>query len=110
MGLLQKEVAERIGVNGTSIYNWENNRKKPALRFVPKIIEFLGYVPADEESGSIGERIVAYRRVMGMIQKRLAQKLDVDPTTPGKWEREKGEPKGCVFEVMEPSGASLDTE
>jgi DNA-binding XRE family transcriptional regulator len=43
--LLQKVVAQKIGVGETSIYNWENNLTKPALRFIPKIVEFLGYVP-----------------------------------------------------------------
>jgi DNA-binding XRE family transcriptional regulator len=43
--LLQKEVAQRLGVGESSVYNWENNLTKPALRYIPKIVKFLGYVP-----------------------------------------------------------------
>jgi len=45
LGLLQMHVAEEIGVDECSIYNWESNRVAPSLRLIPRIIEFLGYVP-----------------------------------------------------------------
>jgi DNA-binding XRE family transcriptional regulator len=31
LGLLQKEVGSIIGVDETTIYNWENNRASPSL-------------------------------------------------------------------------------
>ncbi len=43
--LLQREVAQKLGVGESSIYNWENNLTKPALRYIPKIVKFLGYAP-----------------------------------------------------------------
>jgi len=85
--LLQKEVAERIGVDETSIYYWENNRIKPSLPFIPKIIEFLGYIPFNTTSNSFGEQIVTYRRLHGLTQRKLACLLGVDPTSIGHWER-----------------------
>src|ERR1019366_8732073 len=36
--LLQREVAEQVGVDKTSIANWEANRSKPSLSYVPAII------------------------------------------------------------------------
>ena len=92
LGLLQKEVAERIGVHKATIYNWETNRKSPQLRFVPRIIEFLGYVPYDTQSEALGKRIVVRRRRLGLTQKELARRLGVDPSTLGRWERGKGKP------------------
>ncbi|OGQ13087.1 MAG: hypothetical protein A2026_07180 [Deltaproteobacteria bacterium RBG_19FT_COMBO_46_12] len=47
--LTQKEVAEKLGVDKTAIQFWENNRVKPSLGNIPKIIEFLGYDPLGEE-------------------------------------------------------------
>jgi DNA-binding XRE family transcriptional regulator len=44
-GLLQRQVADIIGVDETTIYNWENNRVEPAAQLVPRIIQFLGYSP-----------------------------------------------------------------
>ncbi len=47
LDLLQKEVAQKIGVGESTIYNWENNLTKPALRYIPKIVKFLGYESYD---------------------------------------------------------------
>jgi DNA-binding XRE family transcriptional regulator len=43
--LLQHEVAEKLNVHETSVYNWENNRYDPSSRLLPEIIRFLGYIP-----------------------------------------------------------------
>jgi len=42
LGLLQREVAERLGVNEATVTNWELNRTSPALWFLPAIVRFLG--------------------------------------------------------------------
>lgn len=52
-GLLQREVAQALGVTEATIKKWENSRSYPALRFVPRIVEFLGYdlcLPDDDAS------------------------------------------------------------
>ena len=43
LGLLQREVAEKIGVTESTIWNWEANLSTPQQRFIPRIIAFLGY-------------------------------------------------------------------
>ncbi|MHC4183281.1 MAG: helix-turn-helix domain-containing protein [Planctomycetota bacterium] len=86
---LQKEVVQRLGVCNPSIYNWENNLTKPALRYIPKIIEFLGYTSNDPSAKTTGEMIVAYRQLLGLSQKKLACHLGIDPSTLGCWERDK---------------------
>jgi transcriptional regulator with XRE-family HTH domain len=45
LGLLQAEVAERVGVTASTIFNWERNRVSPQARHIRKIIRFLGYKP-----------------------------------------------------------------
>jgi transcriptional regulator with XRE-family HTH domain len=45
LGLLQREVAEKIGVTKATIYHWERQRTQPEIRFIARIIEFLGYDP-----------------------------------------------------------------
>jgi transcriptional regulator with XRE-family HTH domain len=45
LGLLQREVALRIGVDVTSVNNWERGRASPNLRAIPAVIRFLGYTP-----------------------------------------------------------------
>jgi transcriptional regulator with XRE-family HTH domain len=65
LGLLQREVAERLSADTCSVTNWELNRTKPALWFLPAIVRFLGYVPWSAD-GSIGHRLLAYRRERGL--------------------------------------------
>jgi ribosome-binding protein aMBF1 (putative translation factor) len=45
LGLFRREVAEMIGVDETTIYNWESNRNAPAARVIQRVVEFLGYCP-----------------------------------------------------------------
>ena len=90
--LSQREVAQRLGAEETSILNWEKNRSSPSLHFLPRIIEFLGYVPYDTTTKTQGEKIVAYRKLLGLSQDKLARSLGVDPSTLGKWERNERRP------------------
>jgi DNA-binding XRE family transcriptional regulator len=41
--MLQKDVAEQLGVDKTSVFNWEANASNPEIRYMPAIIDFLGY-------------------------------------------------------------------
>jgi transcriptional regulator with XRE-family HTH domain len=92
LGLLQREVGRKIGVDETTIYNWGKNRSSPSLSYLPKIIKILGYNPYKEEPRTLGEKLLAYRKVRGITQKELAQKLGIDPTTLARWERGEGKP------------------
>jgi len=42
LGLLQREVADIIGVTESSVWNWEHG-VEPEQHYNPKIIKFLGY-------------------------------------------------------------------
>jgi transcriptional regulator with XRE-family HTH domain len=98
--LLQRDVAREIGVDKTTIHNWETNKTKPDLYIIPKLIEFIGYSPLYISIKGIGEQIKVYRKVLGITQKCLAKQLGIDPTTLAKWERGKGRPsKGFLEEV-----------
>lgn len=46
LNLLQREVAQRLGVKTDTILNWEHNRTTPTLRYLPRVIAFLGYDPS----------------------------------------------------------------
>jgi len=92
LGLLQREVGQRTGADETTIYNWENNRSSPSLYFLPKVIKFLGYNPYKDKPKTLGEKLLSYRKNLGMTQKELAQKLGVDPSTLARWERSEGRP------------------
>ena len=88
LGLLQRKVAEKLGVDKMTACNWETNRTSPQLRCIPRIIAFLGSVPDHTQVESLGQQIVAPRRRLGLSQRKLARRLGVDPTTLSSWERE----------------------
>jgi site-specific DNA recombinase len=94
--LLQRQVAEQLGVDQDTVRNWEANRVQPQFRFMPAIIRFLGYNPSSPppKKGSLGERLVSCRKLMGISQKDLAGQLAVDPCTLARWERGEREPTG----------------
>lgn len=94
--LLQRQVAEQIGVKACSIVNWEKDRTKPDLEHIPAIIRFLGYNPLPQPAGLAG-RLVQCRTALGIAQKQAAQQLGIDPCTLARWERGEREPEGAFL-------------
>lgn len=74
-----------IGVNPSTIKNWEQGHTEPALRHWPALIGFLGYLPF-EVGDTLPERIRAYRKIHGLSKRRLADRLGVDDSTVWRWE------------------------
>ena len=91
LGLYQKQAADLIGVSESNIWNWENNRCQPEIRFVPGIIDFLGYAPYTPKL-SFPEWLKMARAASGLTQEQLAQALGVDESTVLKWERGRNRP------------------
>ena len=94
--MLQKDVAEQLGVNKTSVFNWEANTSAPEIRYMPAIIRFLGYNPLPTVQ-AWGERLVRHRTTLGMTQKAAAGRLGVDQGTLARWERGEREPHGAFL-------------
>ena len=86
MGLIQKEVAELLGVNPWTVLNWENGRTTPPIASIPAIFRFLGYDPFPEPK-THPEHLLAKRRAMGWSIQQAAELIGVDPGSWSKWER-----------------------
>ena len=97
LGLLQKDVANIIGTTESTIWNWENNYVSPSLSNIPKIIEFLGYIPFDTSNKTLKDKIIIYRKLLGISQEKFACIIGVDPSTLGHWERGKTKPNPVKF-------------
>jgi len=97
LGLFQKDVANIIDTTENTIWNWENNYATPSLPYIPKIIEFLGYIPFDTSDQTLGNKIIIYRKLRGISQEKFARIIGVDPGTLGKWERGKTKPNPDKF-------------
>jgi DNA-binding XRE family transcriptional regulator len=85
-GLLQREAADQIEVDSTTLWNWENGHCAPALRNWPSIIRFLGFNPL-EPGITLPDRIRTFRRLTGASQESLASLLEVDESTVWAWEK-----------------------
>jgi transcriptional regulator with XRE-family HTH domain len=83
--LIQKQVADQIGVHELTITGWEGNATTPEVRYMPAIIQFLGYNPLPT-ARSLPQRLVIARRALGLSQRKMAKKLGVDPATLMGWE------------------------
>jgi transcriptional regulator with XRE-family HTH domain len=91
LNLTQKRVAERIVADETTIYHWENNRTTPVIRFIPRIIEFLGYTPY-APTESLPEILRLCRQSLGLSQRKLASVLGVDESSLRSWESGRRKP------------------
>jgi len=77
------------------------NYNKPVVKFIPKIVDFLGYVPYDVSSLTLGERIKIARQSLGMTGRELAKKLGIHPDTLYGWERDEHNPTKKSRERLE---------
>ena len=80
LGLLQREVAQQLGVDKWTVLNWERGKTGPDVRYYPAIITFLGYNPLPQGE-TFPERLKAARQTRGLSWKRLAQELGVWEST-----------------------------
>ena len=64
--------------------NWEANRTKPGLEFMPAIIRFLGYNPVPPGK-AWAERLLQCRTALGITQKEDAKRISVDASTLARW-------------------------
>jgi transcriptional regulator with XRE-family HTH domain len=100
LGLNQKQAGQEIGVDETTIYNWEHSRTVPALRLMPSLGRFLGYAPYTPAQ-SLPEKLKALRQSMGLSRKRLAKLLGVDESSLANWETGRTRPNKKSREIIE---------
>jgi transcriptional regulator with XRE-family HTH domain len=99
LSLFQSQVANKIGVHEMTITGWEGNATVPEVRYMPAIIQFLGYNPLPP-ANSLPERFTTARRALGMSQRKMAEKLGVDPATLMGWEAGRHQPTGKSLDLI----------
>ncbi len=100
LGLLQRELAKQLGVGEWALRHWERNTTAPAIRFVSRIIAFLGYDPYPVPK-SLPDRLRAARRRQGISRRELARRLGLDEETLARWERGTRQPRGKYLTLVE---------
>ena len=84
--LLQKDVAQQLGVTTDCIHLWEKGNSIPQIKYAPKIIAFLDFNPYVVKGKSLGARVKNYRLVNGLSHKELGKILGMDGGTISRWE------------------------
>jgi transcriptional regulator with XRE-family HTH domain len=102
--LTKSQLSLRFNVSDITIYLWERNKVRPSLAQIPKIIEFLGRDPFEKQTENLGDRILEYRRIHGLTQKKLSEQLGVDPTTLAGWERGEHKPTKRLLDRLSKFG------
>jgi transcriptional regulator with XRE-family HTH domain len=100
--LLQKDVAEIIGVDEASIGGWELDKGKPTVRFYPKLALFLGYLPYEGETETLRGKLRFYQHLKGLTQEELAKQLGVDESTVCQYGTGRHRPSAKVMKKLEP--------
>lgn len=100
LGLLQKEAAERLGLDECTLANWEKGRTYPAVRFLTRLIDYLGYRPFPDPK-TIGERLRSKREALGLSRKRLAAQLGIDDGTLQRYENGTWHPGSRSRDILE---------
>ena len=70
---------------GKEVTGWESNATVPEIRYIPAIIRFLGYDPLPV-ANSLREHLATARMTLGLSQRKMAERLGVDPATLMGWE------------------------
>lgn len=84
--LFQKDVAALFGVSEDIVAYWEKGRSKPSTRYLPVIIDFLGYTPFSIEAQNFGERIRLCRLTSGLTNAQMGKIMEVHGSTIISWE------------------------
>ncbi len=100
LGLLQREVAERLGVSEASVWQWERSRTTPPPRYIPRIYDFLGYCPWEPASG-FPAMLRRHRMAAGLTQEQLGVEAKIDESTLAKWERGHTAPLAATRERLD---------
>jgi DNA-binding XRE family transcriptional regulator len=99
LGLLQREVAQRLDIGHETYITWEKYGRMPVIMHWPAIINFLGYDPSPPAK-TFSDRIEEYRRRTGSTFFDLGRKVGLDPSTIQSWARGTHPPnrKGHILE------------
>lgn len=83
LGMTQIEAGEQMNVTESTVWNWEHGTE-PEIRYIPAIIEFLGYVPFECPNEPL-ERLRYYKRINGLSYRRLGVVMGRAPEQLADW-------------------------
>ncbi len=102
-GLLQKDLAEQLGVSADTVRNWELGHSKPSPQNLQKLAEMVKlpqrFLLVSE--AEFPHRFLLVRRRLALSQAEIASHLRVTRDTISNWERGRNEPRGETRERVD---------
>jgi transcriptional regulator with XRE-family HTH domain len=83
LGLHQKDVAARLGVTTSTIWNWEHGWTVD-YRYFPQLLVFLGYNPISCPDDLLN-RLAWYKQVNGLTLEQLGAEMGRSPEQLADW-------------------------
>lgn len=98
--LAQEDVARLLNVSTDTITGWENNRTEPQIQFMPRIRNFLGYLPMQFDGSTLAGIVKTMRIIKGMSQRKLGKFLNIDPSTIENIENKRHNPSKQIQKII----------
>jgi len=81
----QQELGEVFDVCKETISKWENDVKTPDIKYMPKLIEWLGKIPPfKKQKNELAQKIYNYRMIHGIPVREFAQLVKISTWTIAK--------------------------
>ena len=79
--LSQPELANQFGVSVHTLRSWETKGASPGKPHLPAIIQFVGSVPFQIDTTTLGGKVTLYRHLHGLTKKAFAAQVGIDLKT-----------------------------
>ena len=100
MRLGQREIADVIGVEEWTISGWELDKFEPKTGHLPKLVQFLGYIPWQIETETLGGKLQQARLLKGVQPSELAAQIEVSTKAILRWESNINKPRPAQLEKL----------
>lgn len=100
LGLSQRALAQRLGVDEKTVQTWERNEVRPSRTLAREVRHFLG-LPIPAHSTPLAERLMTFRRSQKLTHEAVAGLLGVHRRTVIRWETGNGNPTPRLLSRVE---------
>ncbi len=77
----QKDVAKTLNASDRNVWRWENIGRVPSSLYMSRILTFIGYIPIDKTTATLGEKLYWARQIAGLTQKEAAREIGISEST-----------------------------
>ncbi len=75
--LTRSQLSHKLGLTKSPLWMWENTDRLPTLKSYPRVIQFIGYDPLFDNSGTLRASIKNYRRANGLTLEEMATLIGI---------------------------------